>query len=137
MTKIDKKARRNWDENALKQIRKLQRSNNVIPRVAMKRLVRQILHNFLPDAKIQLDAFEALCEKAEQYVIEHMHLSVLCKEYIEKEKRKERNMTMWRAVTRILCWHTRAMQKMYAPGGKGYLVANASFEVAREFLSHA
>ena len=49
-----------------------------------------------------------------------------------KQKRKERNMTMWKAVTSILCWHTRAVQRMYAPGGKGYVVAKASFEVARE-----
>ena len=135
MTKIDKKARRNCTENSLEEIRELQRTGNVIPCAAMKRLVRQILHGFLPDAKITQDGFTLLREEAEQHVV----TSILRKdiENEKKQKRKERNMTMWRAVTRILCWHTRAMQKMYAPGGKGYLVANASFEVAREFSSHA
>ena len=53
-----------------------------------------------------------------------------------KQDRKERNVTMWKAVTVILCLHKRAVERMYAPGGTGYLVAETSFQVASKDSDH-
>ena len=74
-TNVSKKARRNWAENALKEIREYQRkTENLIPCAAMRRVVRQILHGFVPGAKMQRAALEAVREASEMYLVEMFNL---------------------------------------------------------------
>lgn len=65
-----RQARQKHSVVAVREIRKYQKSTKpLIPKTAFNRLVREIMQDFKPDMRIQPEAFAAMQEAVEEYVV--------------------------------------------------------------------
>ena len=62
----------------------------------------------------------------------HVELWVKAK---NKERALRRLRLFARMAGRVLVWHARAAESTYAPGGRGFAVARASFEAQKGVVS--
>lgn len=91
--------RRRPNVRALQEIRKYQRSTEVlIPRLPFARVVREICHHFKEDVRIQPQAFQALQEATEAYIVEILNDANLCALHAKRVTLQTRDIQLARRI---------------------------------------